>query len=319
MRFLTLVFMSVALAFAQGGGTFSVDVRLVTLDVAVTDSTGKPVNTLTREDLLIYEDGVPQQIHNFSSVNVPYNVLLLFDCSGSTRPKQELMTAAMTRFMDGLRPQDVLAIAQFGSAVDLRLDWKPRDTGPVDVRFGSFASCNDTDLYGAMEWAARKTAGVAGRKGVVVYTDGVAQLPMRPMSVGGRSVYRPANSSDDPAFQKLLQGVRGSGATFHFVAVDTDVNPQSAVPVDSIYALQQARARMEQLAETSGGRVAFPKDAEGVLPLYERISRELATSYSVGYISSNTLKDGSFRNITVRTRDDSARVRQSRVGYTAPE
>jgi hypothetical protein len=170
-----------------------------------------------------------------------------------------------------------------------------------------------------MEWAVRKTAGVAGRKGVIVYTDGVAQMPMRPMSVGGRPVYRPANSSDDPAFQKVLQAVRASGATFHFVAVDTDVNPGGGMPVESIYALQQARARMEQLAETSGGRVAFPKAAGDVLPLYEQISRELATSYSMGYISSNTRKDGSVRSITVRTRDASASVRQSRTAYTASE
>jgi hypothetical protein len=64
---------------------------------------------------------------------------------------------------------------------------------------------------------------------------------------------------DDPAFQKVLQTARASRASFNFVAIDTDLNPRAGTPVSMIYTLQQARARMEQLADASGGRMVFPK------------------------------------------------------------
>ena len=72
-----------------------------------------------------------------------------------------------------------------------------------------------------------------------------------------------------------------------------------------------------ELADASGGRVAFPRNPLDLLPTYEQIARELGTAYSLGYISSNPVQDGSFRKIDVRVRDGSARIRQSRDGYFA--
>jgi len=317
MRSLLYLLLSATLAAAQGGLTIRVDVPLVSLDVTVTDATGKPVNTLTRSDFSIYEDGTLQQIHNFSAVDIPYNVLLLFDCSGSAKPQRELMTEAMTRLIDNLRPQDAIAVAQFGSAVDLRVDWRNRSTGTMDPDLRAFAGCNNTDFYGAMKWTTQKLEGVSGRKGVIVYSDGMSEMPLRRMSVGNQSVYRPADSQDDPAFQRLLQTVRTSATAFYFVAIDTDLNARAGTPPASIYSMQQARSRMEQLADISGGRVAFPKKADDIVPMYERIAHELGSSYSLAYISTNPARDGTFRAIAIRLRDESLRIQQSRQGYVA--
>jgi len=311
MRAIVMLIVCATLVSAQDGGfQLRVDVPLVSVDVSVTDSNGRPVSTLTKDDFLVFEDGVPQNIQNFSPVEIPYNVLLLFDCSGSTKPQQALMLTAMRRLISRLRAQDVIAIAQFGTSVDLRLDWKPRNTQGVDVELGTYAGCDNTDFYGALDWSARKMSGVAGRKGVVVYTDGLGPMPMRGS--------RPVDSVDDPAFQKVLQAARASRASFNFVAIDTDLNPRAGTPVSMIYTLQQARARMEQLADASGGRMVFPKSDEDVIPMYEQIGRELETSYSIGYVSSNVGKENRFRTIEVRLRDETLKVRQSRTSYATP-
>lgn len=315
MRLFLAMILSAALASAQGGLTIRVDVPLVSLDVTVTDAQGKPINTLTKDDFLIYEDDVAHEMHNFSAVDVPYNVLLLFDCSGSTKPQKELMTQAMTRFTNNLRPQDRIAIAQFGASVDLRIDWRARGTGDLNVELGTFTGCNNTDFYGAVTWAARKLEGVSGRKGVIVYSDGMTQMPQRSMSVAGRGVYRAVDSQDDPAFQRMVPVVRASGGSFHFVAIDTDLNPLPGTLPAGIYVLQQARARMEQLADLSGGSMSFPKKIEDILPMYERIGHELGSSYSLGYVSTNPAKDGRPRAIRVRLRDETLLLRQSRDSY----
>jgi len=46
--------------------TFRVPVDVVVVNVAVTDSQGKPVRDLTKDDFKVYEDGKPQPIHTFA-------------------------------------------------------------------------------------------------------------------------------------------------------------------------------------------------------------------------------------------------------------
>jgi VWFA-related protein len=74
---------------------------------------------------------------------------------------------------------------------------------------------------------------------------------------------------------------------------------------------------MEQLADISGGRILFPEKLEDIVPLYRQVGEELGTSYSLGYLPSNTRLDGSFRRIEVRARDAAYHVVQSRNGYYA--
>jgi hypothetical protein len=73
------------------------------------------------------------------------------------------------------------------------------------------------------------------------------------------------------------------------------------------------------LAEVSGGRVLYPQRLEDIVPLYQQIGAELGTSYTLGYISSNTVVGGAFRKIEVRARDGGLRLTQSRNGYNAKQ
>jgi VWFA-related protein len=82
----------------------SVDVSLVTLGVEVVDSNDRPVTTLKGDDFEIYEDGVRQQLRSFDSIETPYNILLLFDCSSSTEHDWPFLVEAMHRFTRTLRP-----------------------------------------------------------------------------------------------------------------------------------------------------------------------------------------------------------------------
>ncbi|HMV50076.1 MAG TPA: hypothetical protein PKD31_20200, partial [Blastocatellia bacterium] len=75
--------------------TIRLDTDLVTLEVAVTDRDGKRSNTgLRAEDFVIYEDGVRQKVASFQTADVPFNLVLLMDTSGSTRDDVGLMRRA---------------------------------------------------------------------------------------------------------------------------------------------------------------------------------------------------------------------------------
>ena len=306
---------------AQDTFTLRVDVSLVTLDVQVSDAAGRPVTTLKREDFEIYENGKLQELASFSPVDSPYSVLVLFDCSGSTQQNWPFLVQSMNRFTARLRPQDRIAVAQFGGSFKMLMDWLSRGA-KIDVQIQTNdSSCSSTDFYGAINRALSEVRPAVGRKGVVVLTDGghnrIPYQRFRPNDTGLR---RYVDTEDDGDFQKILRAVRASDVVFYFVAVNTDLNPDRTSSARgynpmNIYNMQQVRARMELLAEDSGGRLAFPRDPQDVIPLFEQIGQELGTSYGLGYAPANSKKDGTYRKIEVRVRDKTLQVRQSRAGY----
>jgi Ca-activated chloride channel homolog len=306
---------------AQEPFTVNVDVSLVTLEVVVSDSAGHPVTTLKREDFEIYEDGVRRDIQSFASVESPYSVLMLFDCSGSTQPNWPFLVESMNRFTSRLRPQDSIAVAQFGGGFKMLLEWRSLRGGSIDRDIQTTdGSCNGTDFYGAIVRALENLRATKGRKGAIVLTDGVHNgIPFQRSVSASRATGRRVDADDDVDFQKVLRAVRASDAVFYFVAVNTDLNPEhsSGYNAANIYNMQQVRSRMEQLAEVSGGRVAFPINPQDVVPLYEQIGHDLGTSYGLGYAPANPKKDGAYHRIEVRVGDKTLHVRQSRIGYEA--
>jgi len=308
---------------AQEPFTVKVDVELVTVDVIVSDAAGRPVTTLTRDDFQIYENGKLQEIRSFEPVDSPYGVLLLFDCSTSTQPLWPFLVESMNRFTARLRPQDTVSVAQFGGSYKTLLDWKPRGSGGMAIQIQSDdRSCNNTDFYGAVSQGLLELRKTFGRKGAVILTDGVHNgIPIqRPGSSGGAP--RRVDPADDSGFQKVLRQVRASDVVLYFVAVNTDLNPagvgssRGKYNPDDLYDTMQVRARMELLAEVSGGKVVFPREPGDVVPLFDQIGRELGTSYGLGYPPPSG-QNGTYRKIEVRVRDKALQVHQSRTGYEA--
>jgi len=101
-----------------------VETSLVVCDVLVLDSRGRPVQGLTRDDLLVSEDGKKQQIADFSLGNdagVPRSIVLLIDYSGSQFPFIETSIAAAKTLVDKLSPRDRMAIVT--DDVELLIDF----------------------------------------------------------------------------------------------------------------------------------------------------------------------------------------------------
>src|SRR5262245_24390154 len=95
VRLLALVLVTGAMLRAQEPlYTLKVDVPWVVVDVTVTDPNGRTVSDLTHDDFEVLENGVPQQVRSFTPIATPYNVLLLFDRSGSMEHKWPFMLRA---------------------------------------------------------------------------------------------------------------------------------------------------------------------------------------------------------------------------------
>jgi Ca-activated chloride channel homolog len=74
---------------------------------------------------------------------------------------------------------------------------------------------------------------------------------------------------------------------------------------------------LRRLAEQSGGRAFFPKEARELNGIYADIREELSRQYSLAYESAANRRDGQWRRIAVRVNRDNVLVR-TRQGYFAP-
>jgi VWFA-related protein len=305
-----------------------VDTRLVTMDVGVLDANNRPLTSLTKDDFSVYEDGELREIQYFSSVDTPYNVLALFDCTGSTRDSWPFLLQSLNRFLSTVRPQDRVAVAAFGNPTQTILDWTPRSTGTLNVQMQMPSPlCDQTNFYGAVTWAVKKAREMNGRKGVVVFTDGVhSGIPAKPVQIGGLRLSRFVDPAQDGGFMAVLRAVASSDTVFYFIAVNTDIAPGNSDASDlfpgtqytplALYNLQQVRSRMEQIVKVSGGRIVFSQRTSDTGMLFEQILQDLGTTYSLGFTPS-PMTDGAYRRIVVRVRGDGMKVRQSKDGYFA--
>jgi VWFA-related protein len=275
----------------------------VGLEVAVFDAAGRPMTDLGREHFRVYEDGDLQQIRNFSPVATPYNILLLFDRSGSTQENRTFMRKAIVEFVEALRPQDRVALGSFDRGYDVEVGWTA-DRARVIAGLGRIFdkdSGNETRFYAAMERTLRREfRNVAGRRAVVVLTD------------GKDTDYFWENDRD---LKKALKAAAEQRVPVYIIALRDDADSRVLFPRTRQY-LVEVRQYMQQLADSSGGRLLFPAGLEEVRGMYAQIGRALGTSYSLGYVSPARSSRDRYRRIEVKTKTGGLRLTQSRAGYT---
>ncbi len=292
--------------------TISVNVPRVSVDFTVFDSTGKPVTDLNRYDFDIFDNGERRAMQSFTSIRNPYTIVLLLDCSESTRDRMTLLASTLARFVDQLGPNDRVTIAIFGTEIEVLMDW---DGTSQPLSTWDNPMCHGTNFYNALDWAQNKLRGASGRRGVVVFSDGrESNIERKQVNADGVKVRRIVSPEEDSEFQKVLKGARDLGAPFYFVAVDTDLNPGAEYggPVED---LQQIRARLNRMADATAGSVVYPNQSREVVDFFLQISRDLAISYSTSF-TPIPFKDGKIHKIEIRPRgEEGYRVRQSRNAY----
>ena len=77
----------------------SIDVRVINVDVTVTDGSGKPVTNLAKEDFDVLEDGQPQPITNFS-LNQRKVAVAGSSAEPSTAPRRKVIVVIDNNYID---------------------------------------------------------------------------------------------------------------------------------------------------------------------------------------------------------------------------
>ena len=277
------------------------EVRLVNVYVTVRDRKGAPVLNLTRDDFTLLEDGVPQVLTHFTSAKVPLTLDLLVDASNSMNlgGKIELARKAAIEFMESVDPEDRLMVLSFNDDLQGLAD-PSADRKAIRDAIEGIQARGGTALYDALYRAADRLAGVEGRRVVVLLSDGRDQ----------------AFTDNEPGslhlFEEALEKARRSEVAIYAIGLgrhlDTELDLRHERSLKDI---------LDQLARTSGGRSYYPERGGQLSGIYRQIAADLKAQYALAYVSSNPARDGTWRSITVRTRNPGLDV-EARSGYYAP-
>jgi VWFA-related protein len=163
---------------------------------------------------------------------------------------------------------------------------------------------------GALERVLNGLAPARGRKSVILVSDGFIYDPNRDWYRRVNEASRRANAAIYFVNAKGLEGMPLTmTAEFGGVAWDADVGMAFVDAVDAV-------AGSEETATASGGFVV--RNTNDLASGIQRIAREMEAYYLLGYIPTNTTRDGEFREIEVKLANGKDRNVRARKGYYAP-
>ncbi|HEX8181872.1 MAG TPA: VWA domain-containing protein, partial [Pyrinomonadaceae bacterium] len=289
-----------------GEEVVKVNVRTVNLNAKVTDLSGKLIPDLTKDDFLVFEDNVAQEVVHFEPITAPVNVVLLLDLSGSTKDRMKIMKKAAKKFIDSLNPNTRIAAAAFTRRFMLISDFTA-DRKLLKDRIDDVKNFNSgTAFYDSM-WATLDLFKEVQerRKAVVVLTDGVDNS----ISSEQYEVRHP--------FDELVARMAQEDVTIYPIYFDTEyeVTVKHRQGQDSHESYVTARKQLQRIADDTGGTLFKAERAEDLEGVYQRVASELQTFYNVAYNPQDTNYDGRWRNVTIQIKGRPAAVRTKRGFY----
>ncbi|MBK8467011.1 MAG: VWA domain-containing protein [Chloracidobacterium sp.] len=277
----------------DNGEILRVETNLITIPVSVFDRNGLYIKNLRQQDFRIFEDGKEQEIAYFGATDKPFTVALLLDTSLSSEFKLEDIKRSAKAFVDQLEPQDSVLVIEFNGDVKVRT--KATNNREQIYKAIDKADFNSgTSLYNAVDEALRKQLSrIAGRKAVVLFTDGVDTTSRKNSYDGTLSYAEESDSLIFPIYYNTFFDVRGRQNP----GIWGGLSEKGTRSED--YAL--GRKYLEDLADVTGGRVFRPESTPGGLTAaFEGIAEELRRQYNIGYVPKEEGKTGQRKQIKVR-------------------
>ena len=274
---------------------FRAGVDVVSLNVTVSDLEGRFVTDLDQTNFQVYEDGVQQNITFFTKTQLPIALAMLIDTSASMDEKMTTAQEAAIGFSQRLRPEDLAEIIDFDSRVNI-LQTFTNDAVKLEQAIQQTSAGGSTSLYNAIYISLRE----------------LSKAPLRRADVRREAIIVLSDGEDTSSlvtFDEVLEQAKRSETAIYSIGLQSD-DSRSRV------GFREADFVLRQLAQETGGRAFFPNEVDELPKIYQDISDELSSQYSVGYISANPLRNGQWRRIVVRVDRESIEAR-AKQGYYA--
>jgi Ca-activated chloride channel family protein len=315
-----LVFLSVRPSWSQGQNPpqktqpqqeqkpfqIKTEVNMVTVPVSVRKPKGGFIKALPKSAFHVMEDGEEQEILIFEQEGVPARIAIVLDVSGSVQGEWGTIKYATKKFIENLKADDAFALVAFNTETFLKMDWGNKTDRLDDVLTSIYCKGN-TNLWDTVYVVANDVfKDIRDKKAMIIMTDGL-------------------DNNSSMAYKEALEaGVRSEAAVYvvsktqavreAYIANQQGQGIYTGIPENEFVAADMA---LRKLSYETGGRVLYPNNFGQLGNIYAEVDDELRNQYTIGYISTNTAKDGSYRRIEVRV-ESTEGVVAARPGYYAP-
>ena len=260
----------------------------VRLPVTVTQKDKKLVGELTKNDFIVLEDGIKQEVTFFSDekTNPPVYVGVLMDTSPSAAGKLTFSKEAAKNFIftvTRLR-KDKAAFMTFDHEITLQQDF----TDKLDLLDRAVDKVkkpgSQTAMYDAVwQFTDEKLRNVPGRRVIVIITDG----------------------DDTFSRAELKDAIDIAQRTETTIfGISTKAGFLGTVPgVEAGTVKDKGDKLLTQLCEETGGEAFFTGDITELERAFTRVSQELRSQYLITYKPADQNYDGRLRKIEVKLAD----------------
>jgi len=263
--------------------TEKVNVDVVQVTVTVSDGHGRFVRNLPRTAFRVLEDGKPQGITHFTSEDVPLEIVVAIDISGSMTPAMPKLKKAVKEFLKDVPNQDLVTLLGFNDSI-FTLTRKAGDVAERSRAVDRLAPWGSTALYDVILRGVEMLGRQTGRKALIVFTDGEDQ-------------------GSHATINDVERRLQSSDVTLYMIGQGRGVS------------LETLKKVMERLANPTGGRALFTDSIDELHDSFADLLDELSNQYLLGYEPINTKHDDVWRRIKVEV-DGHHEVR-ARQGYRA--
>lgn len=329
---------------------FTEEVRLSVLAV---DQYGHFDPSLEADDILILEDGVPQQVKSVR--HIPASVLMLLDMGGemsmakSTKSTRNIALRLLARLKEG----DSVSVMQFSERVELLQDWTTETDDLVRVLKTKLSGGRRARLSEGIVAAVKQLKTTpAGSRHLVIVTDGVEtpggkikfEDALKQLVATQATVHvisysalvrqainkRYKSSIFKPGTGQIKSGTVGPDPTVPagtsrvmsatLATIDTDGEMRRWFK-NYAKATEASEQRLTLLAAESGGRILLPQLSDEMVKQSDEVAREIGAQYVVTYRPTRPLseaKPGEYRRIEIAARRVGLHLRTRRGYVTTP-
>jgi VWFA-related protein len=273
-------------------------VSLVVLHASVLNDRGVFVPGLMEDNFRVLEDKVEQKLSVFKQEDVPVSFGLVVDNSGSMRAKRPQVNAAALTFVKTSNPSDEGFVVNFND--DYYLDTEHDFTSDLDEMSKALERIDargSTALYDAVIGSLdHLKKGTRDKKVLIVVTDG-------------------EDNASTHSLENAIERAQRSDAVIYAVGVfsDDDIKHDHR-------AMKKARTALSELTNATGGLAFFPENVDDTESICTQIARDVRNQYTLGYYSTNTAHDGTFRTVAVQVTPPQGKGKltvRTRTGYYA--
>jgi VWFA-related protein len=296
--------------------TLKVNVNVVQLFFNVKDKRGALIPNLTKNDFEVAEDGKPQTVKYFAAEsNLPLTIGMMIDSSGSQRNVIEMEKEVGGAFLRQiLTDKDEAFVISFDITVDLLQDFT-RDPKRLQAALNKAKVNTDFSSGGIPGMGGGPVPQRGNSPGTLLY-DAVylSSHDMLSKEVGRKAMILLTDGQDEGSRLKIQDAIEASqkADAIVYVLLCADRGFYGGFGYSG-------ESDMRKMTEQTGGRVInvgnkFDKLKEA----FDQIAAELRSQYNIGYTPTNSNRDGTYRKIQIKTKDNSHKI-QARAGYYAPK